>query len=51
MGGSVWLASRVRCLSDVMLFGTDKYPEHGPDFNLNCLIEEMDHEFEGTHEF
>jgi hypothetical protein len=38
-------------LSDVMLFGTDKFPEHGRDFHLNSLIEEMDHAFEGPDEF
>jgi hypothetical protein len=38
--------SRVKCHSDVMIFGTDKFPEHGRDFRLNRLIEEMDHALE-----
>jgi hypothetical protein len=50
--GVFYLAlSRVKCPSDVMLFGTDKFPEHGPDPHLNSWIEEMDHAFKGPHEF
>jgi hypothetical protein len=50
--GAFYLAlSRVRRPSDVMLFGTDKFPEHVPDFHLDRLIEEMDSAFEGPHKF
>jgi hypothetical protein len=42
--------SRVKYLSDVMLFGTDKFPEHGSDFHLGRLIEEICPTFEGLHE-
>jgi hypothetical protein len=43
--------SRVKCLSEVMLFGTDQFPEGGRDFYLSRLIEEMDHGFDASHEF
>jgi hypothetical protein len=45
------ILSRVRRLSDLMLFGIDEFPEHGPDFYLNRFIQEMEHAFEGPHEF
>jgi hypothetical protein len=43
--------SRVRPLSDLMLFGTDEFPKHGPDFHLNSFIQEMEPVFEGRREF
>jgi hypothetical protein len=43
--------SRVKYLSEVMLFGTDKFGEGGRDFYLNRLIEEIDHGFEWRYEF
>jgi hypothetical protein len=43
--------SRVRLLSDLTLVGTDEFPEHGPDFLLKRFIQEMEHAFEGRHEF
>jgi hypothetical protein len=43
--------SRVRRLSDLMLFGTDEFPKNGPDFHLNRFVEELDHAFEEPHEF
>jgi hypothetical protein len=43
--------SRVKRLSDLMLFGTDEFPEHGPDFHLNAFIEEMEHAFERRYAF
>jgi hypothetical protein len=29
--------SRVRCLSDLILCGTDEFPEHGRGFHLNSF--------------
>jgi hypothetical protein len=50
--GAFYVAlSRVRRLSDLMLFGIDEFLEHGPDFHLNPFIQEMEHPFEGQHEF
>jgi hypothetical protein len=34
-----------------MLLGTIAFPTPDPDFRFNPLIEEMDHAFEGPHEF
>jgi hypothetical protein len=38
--------SCVRYPSDVMLVGTDKFADLGPDFDLDRVIEEMDHAFD-----
>jgi hypothetical protein len=42
--------SRVRGISDLMLFGADEFRQHGPDFHLNRFIQDMDHEFEEQDE-
>jgi hypothetical protein len=50
--GAFYVAlSRVRRLSDLMLFGTDEFPEHDRDFHLNRFIQETEHAFEGRYEF
>jgi hypothetical protein len=37
-------------ISDLTLFGTDEFPEHGPDFHLNRFLQEMDHSFDKQDE-
>jgi hypothetical protein len=50
--GAFYVAlSHVRRLSDLMIFGTNEFPEHGADFHLNRFIQEMQPAFEGMHEF
>jgi hypothetical protein len=45
--GAFYVAlSRVRGISDLMLFGTDEFPQHGPHFHLNSFIQDIDHGFE-----
>jgi hypothetical protein len=49
--GAFYVApSRVRGISDLMLFGPDEFPEHGPDFHLNRFIQDIDHSFEEQDE-
>jgi hypothetical protein len=49
--GAFYVAlSRVRRMSDLMLFGTVLFPEKGPDFHLNDLIQQMDQAFEEQNE-
>jgi hypothetical protein len=43
--------SRVRHLSNLMLFGTDEFPKHDLDFHLNRFIQEMEPAFDGRREF
>jgi ATP-dependent exoDNAse (exonuclease V) alpha subunit len=42
--------SRVRRISDLILFGTDEFPEHGPGLRLNRSIQEMDRSIEEQDE-
>jgi hypothetical protein len=50
--GAFYVAlSRVRQISDLMLFGTVEFPYHGPDFHLNRVIQQMDQAFEEQYEF